>query len=286
MKAKNRYSRNILLLAILFLILCLLFRKIVFRNNTPMFYLTVLNLILFTIHFVIRIIHFFLLKFKSAILFKREIADNWITRAVNKAEHYALLIPGRHSKAREEERVLYAIQNGDVDFLTQRERKLYRIVKLFADCNMRKTTLEMIYAAVKLTDSLITYTDKAEGNAAYSLVMGKGVCSNYSRACQLLLASCNIKSLYVVGQIKGHNESGHAWLMVELDDGTYIHVDPTWTDSKRYNKHHIIKLNLKWLFINDKELSLTREWSDIYPRATGDSQQCIEDLSESMSFTG
>ena len=61
------------------------------------------------------------------------------------------------------------------------------------------------------------------------------VCEGYAKAYQLLMNYFGVPNVYVVGQANGNTgNSGemvlHAWNMVQMDDGKYYWVDPTWSD--------------------------------------------------------
>lgn len=43
------------------------------------------------------------------------------------------------------------------------------------------------------------------------------------------LAKAGIPALYVTGEANG---GGHAWIIMECEDGTWYHVDPTWDDGE------------------------------------------------------
>lgn len=222
-----------------------------------------------------------------------EINNNYISRAINQKYYTARLIPSSRPDAREEERVLFALRSGNVDFLTQRELELFQFVKTFSENNMNKTTLEKIYAAVTTTCYMATYDlDADRRDTAYSALIGRRcVCSGYSRATQLLLESVGITSIYAVGDVEGGGS--HAWNIVRLDDcdetgvvvdSTWIAVDCTWADNDLYlDKWHRIRPETEYLILNS-ELMASREWNGVYPKADGDVSKYIEEIMEEYYY--
>lgn len=64
---------------------------------------------------------------------------------------------------------------------------------------------------------------------------GEAVCEGYAKAYQLLMNYFGVPNVYVVGNASGNTGEGdemvlHAWNIVQMDDGSYYWVDPTWSD--------------------------------------------------------
>ncbi|MBQ9409058.1 MAG: transglutaminase domain-containing protein [Clostridia bacterium] len=64
-----------------------------------------------------------------------------------------------------------------------------------------------------------------------SLIFGKANCVGYTMGAMYMLRAANIPCLAVYGYIGLYpkEDSGHMWLMVEID-GQWYHYDPTWDD--------------------------------------------------------
>lgn len=72
-------------------------------------------------------------------------------------------------------------------------------------------------------------------NLKNGLLEGKCVCAGYA---EILRHACLFKGVnarYVCGYVPGRTAEGnemHAWNVVQVDDGTWIEVDPTWSHDK------------------------------------------------------
>ncbi len=112
----------------------------------------------------------------------------------------------------------------------------------------------------KVHDALVdnaTYT-KGFHDAADVIVDGKGVCSAYASATQLLLSMMRIDCRLV----EGTRKMNHVWNLVKVDDDWY-HLDTTWNDpictppSRMYD----------YFLLTDAEMATDHEWSnpETYP---------------------
>lgn len=86
--------------------------------------------------------------------------------------------------------------------------------------------------ALLLHDRLLhklSYDQKHASPLLDALLAGCADCEGYARAYQYLLQKAGIPALYVTGEANG---GGHAWIIMECEDGTWYHVDPTWDDGE------------------------------------------------------
>ena len=96
------------------------------------------------------------------------------------------------------------------------------------------------YISLALHDMLINSVDyayKSDGVTpesalwAHSIegvfVNEKAVCEGYAKAYQLLLNACGVNNVYVTGS---SFDTGHAWNMVQLNNGNWYLYDLTWDD--------------------------------------------------------
>ncbi len=72
-------------------------------------------------------------------------------------------------------------------------------------------------------DAVYTHSIAGSLNKEY----GGGVCESYARTMQILLNRYNVPCYYIAG--KAGNE-GHAWNMIQLDNGEFYCTDSTWDD--------------------------------------------------------
>ena len=89
--------------------------------------------------------------------------------------------------------------------------------------------------ALLLHDRLLhklSYDQKHASPLLDALLAGCADCEGYARAYQYLLQKAGIPALYVTGEANG---GGHAWIIMECEDGTWYHVDPTWDDGENTN---------------------------------------------------
>lgn len=88
------------------------------------------------------------------------------------------------------------------------------------------------------------------------LIEGRGVCTSYARAFQLLIDTTG-KTCYVdSGQVS--SGGGHAWDIVLTQDGYYM-VDPTWNDSTEKNQFLMIPKKVYQTTHGHKEVCLRPE---------------------------
>ncbi len=101
-----------------------------------------------------------------------------------------------------------------------------------------------------------------------ALMTGRANCEGYARALQYLLMRAGISAYYVTGDADGP----HAWLMVQDENGTWAHVDPTFddivcTDGTSFGSY-------AYFWLNDRDISRTHTLSDTgipYPAADTES---------------
>ena len=92
---------------------------------------------------------------------------------------------------------------------------------------------------------------------------GKGVCSAYTTASQLLLHMLKIDSRFAHGKTSISKIETHAWNMVDVN-GEWYHMDSTWDDPSN-------KLCYTYFLITDEEMDIDHDWpmkgsDDIYPK--------------------
>ncbi|MDD4689619.1 MAG: transglutaminase domain-containing protein [Eubacteriales bacterium] len=77
------------------------------------------------------------------------------------------------------------------------------------------------------------YKEGENSDDAYGLLVeGEGVCSGFAKAFKLLCDKNNIPSTLVTGTGFTRKESGeHIWGLVQMEDGLWYGVDPTWDDN-------------------------------------------------------
>ena len=214
----------------------------------------------------------------SAILKSDRLSGSKVFQAVNILHDRCRLIPSSKPEATEEEHVLYAVRFNDETVLsTSRETQLYRLVQYFVESAKDENDATKIYAAATTVCYLCRYDLDAERNTAYALVSRKGSCSNYSRTMQLLLEAVGTRALYVVGSV-GKGKNNHAWNIVKLDDGSYLHCDATWCDNtQKIDRFGRIRPKLDYLLMNDEEAAESRKWQRwLYPKANADSEPYID----------
>ena len=107
-------------------------------------------------------------------------------------------------------------------------------------------------------------------NAFGVLINGKGVCESYAKAMNELLKAVNINCKYVTGMSKGE---GHAWNIVQLDDGEWYNVDVTWDDPVHTNiNDKFIEVQHTYFNLTDKEFSkdhIRGALEESYPACNG-----------------
>jgi len=80
--------------------------------------------------------------------------------------------------------------------------------------------------------NIATYEDTPYSDDAYgALVQHRATCAGFSRAFKLLCDKNNIPCVLVTGIGITEKESGeHMWCLVQMEDGLWYGVDPTWDD--------------------------------------------------------
>jgi len=69
------------------------------------------------------------------------------------------------------------------------------------------------------------------GNVYGTLVEGKARCEGYSYTMNYICLKYGIPCVYLSGTVKGYDE-GHAWNILEMDNGKWYYVDATWDDPR------------------------------------------------------
>lgn len=77
-----------------------------------------------------------------------------------------------------------------------------------------------------------TYMQTAYSDDAYGLLVdGRAVCAGFAKAFKLICDQNNIPCALVTGIGVTQSESGeHMWCLVQMEDGLWYGVDPTWDD--------------------------------------------------------
>ena len=88
------------------------------------------------------------------------------------------------------------------------------------------------------------------------LLKGKGVCSSYAEAMQLLLSLVDVESKIVIGKA----DIDHSWNLVKINKMWY-HVDTTWDDPVPDKKDRVL---YHYFNIPDKWIEKSHEWKREY----------------------
>lgn len=128
---------------------------------------------------------------------------------------------------------------------------------LFSGCNISKNTWECNFArpldltahVQSITKHAVNHDEKVKAiyqwithhiaydterniySADMCYLEGKGVCNAYSLLMVKMLDCAGIRSIKVNGKARnGHSDEweGHAWVIVEKADGSFLLCDPTW----------------------------------------------------------
>lgn len=117
----------------------------------------------------------------------------------------------------------------------------------------------------KVHDAIVENTTYTRGyhNTPELILQGIGVCSAYTKACQLLLHMLKVDCRYAHGYVSTSDDETHAWNMVDVN-GEWYHMDSTWDDPAN-------QLSYTYFLINDEEMDIDHDWpfkqedKDIYP---------------------
>ncbi len=99
-----------------------------------------------------------------------------------------------------------------------------------------KPTGDTMYQKVKSIHDYVvntgSYVQTPYSEDAYGLLVDKkAICSGFAKAFKLICDQNNIPCALVTGIGVTQNESGeHMWCLVQMDDGLWYAVDPTWDD--------------------------------------------------------
>ncbi|MBQ7476159.1 MAG: hypothetical protein IJT06_02040 [Selenomonadaceae bacterium] len=139
------------------------------------------------------------------------------------------------------ERVAYAYLHNDTSFLTNEEKKLYKIAvqivneaKKFSSGHTNPALYRELYIHDAITQRVNYYSGSGSKNlqraqsAIGALIDGKANCQGYSDAFYMLGTMCRLN----VDKIAGNagNES-HMWNVVNFGDDKFYFVDVTWDDA-------------------------------------------------------
>lgn len=162
-------------------------------------------------------------------------------------------------------RIFAAFRNPKlIEKLTQKEKDVLDVCAQWISENIRKDMPNFLKIK-KVHDGIVentTYT-KPYHYTPELILEGKGVCSAYTTACQLLLHMLKIDCRYAHGEVSTTNTETHAWNMVDVN-GEWYHMDSTWDDPSN-------NLCYTYFLINDEEMDIDHDWPlkgscDIYPK--------------------
>ena len=162
-------------------------------------------------------------------------------------------------------RIFAAFRNPKlVSKLSQKEKDVLDVCSQWIVENIRKDMPNFLKIK-KVHDGIIentTYT-KPFHFTPELVLEGKGVCSAYTMASQLLLHMLKIDSRYAHGEVSTSNTETHAWNMVDVN-GEWYHMDTTWDDPSN-------NLCYTYFLINDEEMDIDHDWplkgsAEIYPK--------------------
>ncbi|MBQ7839058.1 MAG: hypothetical protein IJ390_01000 [Lachnospiraceae bacterium] len=132
--------------------------------------------------------------------------------------------------------------------------------------------MENAYEKVKyLYEYLILHTDYELGcedsqNICSVLLNGTSVCQGYAKTLQFLCQKLNIPAMLVCGKVK---EQGHAWNMIQMEDGCWYYIDPTWGDASYlqedgtiYTEQSFPAVNYDYFCVTAEQLVKTHELSE------------------------
>lgn len=76
------------------------------------------------------------------------------------------------------------------------------------------------------------------GNIYGAFVEKQCKCDGYSLAVCYLCKKNGINALCVIGEIKGEKDGGHAWNIIQMDNGKWYYLDTTWDDVSDYRHRY------------------------------------------------
>lgn len=98
------------------------------------------------------------------------------------------------------------------------------------------------------------------------LVLGKAVCSGYSKAMKLLCDLAGIECMIATGWSTDSSREGHSWNIVKID-GEYYHLDVTNDDSVTDDGTEV--LTYTYFNLTDKEMKKFYSWdTSLFPKCT------------------
>ena len=83
----------------------------------------------------------------------------------------------------------------------------------------------------------------------------KGVCSAYADLLVKMLTTADIHAFKVCGyskDLEGNWKNGHAWVIIEKGDGTFMLADPTWDAGSHDENNKLRKATLDWFDCDPK----------------------------------
>lgn len=155
-------------------------------------------------------------------------------------------------------RMLAAYRNPTLESkLSDQERESLKLAKRCIKKYTRKSKSRMENLKA-LHDALVTRVmyDKPSGPECTTMMLrDKGVCDAYSRCMYLMLNMMDIPCHIVVGKAGG---VAHAWNLVELEDGEWLHVDATWDDPIMPGRKQILRHD--YFCLTDDEIKKDHRW--------------------------
>ncbi len=98
------------------------------------------------------------------------------------------------------------------------------------------------------------------------LVLGKAVCSGYSKAMKLLCDLAGVECMIVAGWSNDNRNEGHSWNIVKID-GEFYHLDVTNDDAMTPDGTEVLTYN--YFNITDSEMAKFYTWDkSLAPRCT------------------
>lgn len=157
-------------------------------------------------------------------------------------------------------RIFAAFRNPELEsMLTTREKQTLQICADWI-CGNIQFCMPAGLKLKKVHDALVDNSVYTNGfhEAADVIVDGRGACSAYASATQLLLSMMRIDCRLV----QGSRKMNHVWNLVKVDDNWY-HLDTTWNDpictppARMYD----------YFLLTDAEMAADHEWDkpEIYP---------------------
>ena len=139
------------------------------------------------------------------------------------------------------ERVAYAYLHNDTSFLSNEEKKLYKVAvqivkdaKNFSAGHSSPALYQELYIHDKITERVNYFTERNPKSMARfqsaigALIDGRANCQGYSDAFYMLATMCHMN----VDKIAGHaGNEAHMWNVVNFGDNRSYFVDVTWDDA-------------------------------------------------------